>query len=52
MAAVTIAVAKHETGNRSGDAKGEDHSLDNMRSKIPPKENRDAELYLRVLVLG
>ena len=50
MAAVTIAVANHESV--SGEAKDEDQLLDNMRSRVPTKENRDAELYLRVLVLG
>ena len=50
-AAASMAVRKHEAGNGVDD-KEDVRSLDNMRVRIPAKENREAELVLSVLVLG
>jgi hypothetical protein len=53
MAAAIIAIRKQEAENEAVDAIEEKKiSLENMRSKIPVKENRAAEFYLSVLVLG
>jgi hypothetical protein len=53
MAAAIIAIRKQEAENEAVDAIEEKKiSLENMRSKIPAKENRAAEFYLSVLVLG
>ncbi len=52
MAAAVIAIRKNEEENGVGDEAGEKKSLLDMRSSIPSVENRDAELFLGVLVLG
>ena len=51
-AAATIAARQHETGTGAVEDKDDVTSLENMRAKIPVKENREAELVLSVLVLG
>ena len=52
MAAAIIAIRKREEENGAGDAKEEEMLLDKLRTRIPAKEFRDAELFLNVLVLG
>ena len=52
MAAATIAIRKRQEENGAGDAKEEEVLMEKLRSRIPTKEFRDAELFLNVLVLG
>ncbi len=53
MAAAIIAIRNQEAENEAIEHIEEKKiSLENMRSKIPAKENRAAEFYLSVLVLG
>jgi hypothetical protein len=52
MAAAIIAIRKQEAENGAVDDIEEESLLENMRSKLPAKENRAAEFCLSVLVLG
>ncbi len=54
MAAAVVAIRKNEEleQNGAGDETEKTKSFLDMRSSIPSKENRDAELFLGVLVLG
>jgi hypothetical protein len=53
MAAAIIAIRKNQSEILAAEEDTSEESLlDNLRSSVPSKENRDAELFLNVSVLG
>ncbi len=52
MAAAIIAIRNNQSDALDAVDEDEESLLDHLRSNLPSKENRDAELHLSVLVLG